>query len=88
MGEAIKVKEKIYLGQHLRKYGAVYAFIILVIVDSMLNNNFLALNTLWNLSIQVLPILLTALGMLLCISTSGIDISTGSLMAVAGVLCA
>ena len=88
MGEAIKVKEKIYLGQHLRKFGAVYAFIILVIVDSMLNKNFLALNTLWNLSIQVLPILLTALGMLLVISTSGIDISTGSLMAVAGVLCA
>ena len=25
MGEAIKVKEKIYLGQHLRKFGAVYA---------------------------------------------------------------
>ena len=88
MGEAIKVKEKIYLGQHLRKFGAVYAFIILVIVDSILNKNFLALNTLWNLSIQVLPILLTALGMLLVISTSGIDISTGSLMAVAGVLCA
>ena len=36
----------------------------------------------------MLPILLTALGMLLVISTSGIDISTGSLMAVAGVLCA
>ena len=72
MGEAIKVKEKIYLGQHLRKFGAVYAFIILVIVDSMLNKNFLALNTLWNLSIQVLPILLTALGMLLVISTSGL----------------
>lgn len=88
MAAKTKTKEKFYLGQHLRKFGAVYAFVILVVVDSLLNKNFLALNTLWNLSIQVLPILLTALGMLLVISTSGIDISTGSLMAVAGVLCA
>lgn len=88
MAAETKTKEKFYLGQHLRKFGAVYAFVILVVVDSLLNKNFLALNTLWNLSIQVLPILLTALGMLLVISTSGIDISTGSLMAVAGVLCA
>ena len=88
MAAMTKTKEKFYLGQHLRKFGAVYAFVILVVVDSLLNKNFLALNTLWNLSIQVLPILLTALGMLLVISTSGIDISTGSLMAVAGVLCA
>ena len=88
MAAKTKTKEKFYLGQHLRKFGAVYAFVILVVVDSLLNKNFLALNALWNLSIQVLPILLTALGMLLVISTSGIDISTGSLMAVAGVLCA
>ncbi len=88
MAAKTKTKEKFYLGQHLRKFGAVYAFVILVVVDSLLNKNFFALNTLWNLSIQVLPILLTALGMLLVISTSGIDISTGSLMAVAGVLCA
>lgn len=88
MAAKTETKEKFYLGQHLRKFGAVYAFVILVVVDSLLNKNFLALNTLWNLSIQVLPILLTALGMLLVISTSGIDISTGSLMAVAGVLCA
>lgn len=88
MAAKTKTKEKFYLGQHLRKFGAVYAFVILVVVDSLLNKKFLALNTLWNLSIQVLPILLTALGMLLVISTSGIDISTGSLMAVAGVLCA
>lgn len=88
MKEMVKEKEKFYLGQHLRKYGAIYAFVILVVADSFLNKNFLDINTLWNLSIQVLPILLTALGMLLVISTSGIDISTGSLMAVAGVLCA
>lgn len=88
MGTTVKAKEGFYLGQHLRKFGAVYAFALLVVVDSLLNKNFLAINTLWNLSIQVLPILLTALGMLLVISTSGIDISTGSLMAVAGVLCA
>ena len=76
------------LGQHFRKFGAVYAFLAIVAVDSLLNENFFAINTLWNLTIQVLPVMLTALGMLLVISTGGIDISVGSIMAVAGVLCA
>lgn len=76
------------LSAHLSKFGAAYAFLCIVIVDSLLNKNFLAVNTFWNLSIQVLPVLLTALGMLLVISTGGIDISVGSVMAVSGVLCA
>ena len=74
--------------RHLRAFGAAYAFLAIVLADSLLNKNFFALNTFWNLSIQVLPVLLTALGMLLVISTGGIDISVGSVMAVAGVLCA
>ena len=86
--DKLEKKEKFYLSQHLKKFGAMYAFLIIVLVDSCLNKNFFALNTFWNLSIQVLPVLLTALGMLLVISTSGIDISVGSLMAVAGVICA
>ncbi len=74
--------------RHFRAFGAAYAFLAIVLADSLLNKNFFALNTFWNLSIQALPVLLTALGMLLVISTGGIDISVGSIMAVAGVLCA
>lgn len=86
--EAKAVKKTTFnFGEHLRKYGAVYALLVIVVVDSMLNKNFFAINTLWNLTIQVLPVMLTALGMLLVISTGGIDISVGSVMAVAGVVC-
>ena len=42
MAAKTKTKKKFYLGQHLRKFGAVYAFVILVVVDSLLNKNFLA----------------------------------------------
>lgn len=84
----VKKKREFNLGEHLKKYGAVYAFIVIVVVDSLLNKNFLSINTLWNLTIQVLPVMLTAMGMLLIISTGGIDISVGSIMAVAGVVCA
>lgn len=82
------VWQKLDLSQFLKKYGSVCAFLAIIAVDSCLNENFFAINTFWNLIIQSLPVILTALGMLLVISTGGIDISVGSVMAVAGVLCA
>lgn len=87
MEAKIAREKKFDLGEHLKKFGAIYALLIIVVVDSLLNKNFFAINTLWNLAIQVLPVMLTALGMLLVISTGGIDISVGSVMAVAGVVC-
>ncbi len=74
------------LSEHLKKFGVVYALLALVIVNTFMNDNFFKLNTFWNLSIQVLPIMLTALGMLLVISSGGIDISVGSVMAIAAVM--
>ena len=71
---------------HLRKFGAVYAFLLLVVVNAISNKNFLAVNTLWNLLIQAFPIIITSLGMLFVISSGGIDVSVGSVMAVAGAL--
>lgn len=71
---------------HLRKFGAVYAFLLLVIVNAVSNKHFLAVNTLWNLLIQAFPIIITSLGMLFVISSGGIDVSVGSVMAVAGAL--
>ncbi len=74
------------VGAHLRKFGAVYAFLLLVIVNAVSNKNFLAVNTLWNLLIQAFPIIITSLGMLFVISSGGIDVSVGSVMAVAGAI--
>lgn len=81
-----KEREAFDLNAHLRKYGTIYAFVILIAVNTLLNKNFFALNTFWNLSIQVLPTMLTALGMMLVISSGGIDISVGSVMAISAVM--
>ncbi len=72
------------LNEHLKKFGAVYAFLLLIIVNAISNKNFLAVNTMWNLLIQAFPIIITSLGMLFVISSGGIDVSVGSVMAVAG----
>lgn len=71
---------------HLRKYGTIYAFAALIIINVFLNRNFASLGTLWNLTIQVLPTMLTSLGMVLVISSGGIDISVGSVMAISAVM--
>ena len=59
---------------HLRKFGAVYAFLLLVIVNAVSDKHFLAVNTLWNLLIQAFPIIITSLGMLFVISSGGIAV--------------
>ena len=72
------------LSDHLKRFGAVYALLLLIIVNTISNRNFLAVNTMWNLLIQAFPIIITALGMLFVISSGGIDVSVGSVMALAG----
>ncbi|MCR4705630.1 MAG: ABC transporter permease [Lachnospiraceae bacterium] len=74
------------VNEHIRKFGAVYAFLLLVILNAISNENFFTVNTMWNLLIQSFPIIITALGMLFVISSGGIDVSVGSVMAVAGAL--
>lgn len=71
---------------NLKKYGTLYALLAIVIVNCVMTPNFLAVNTFWNLSIQVLPTILTAIGMTFVISSGGIDISVGSVMAISAVM--
>ena len=72
-------------GQNIRKYGTIYAFLLLFFFNIVFTRNFASMGTLWNLTIQVLPTMLTALGMVLVISSGGIDISVGSVMAISAV---
>jgi ribose/xylose/arabinose/galactoside ABC-type transport system permease subunit len=66
--------------------GALIALILLSIYNAIGTANFLAWSTLRvNLS-QVSTIVLVGVGMTLVIATGGIDLSVGSLMAIAGVL--
>lgn len=71
-----------------RKYSAITLLVIFIILNSFLTPNFFRLNNLNNIITQMAPTILTGMGMTLVISTGGIDISVGSLMALSGVLSA
>ncbi len=58
----------------------------LVIFNAIFTNNFATTVTFWNLLVQVAPIILVALGMAMVIGTGGIDISVGSVMAIASAI--
>ena len=74
------------VNDHLKRFGAVYAFLLLIVINAVSNKNFLAVNTMWNLLIQAFPIIITSMGMLFVISSGGIDVSVGSVMAAAGAI--
>jgi ribose/xylose/arabinose/galactoside ABC-type transport system permease subunit len=69
-------------------YGALLALILLVFLNLAFTQNFAAWNNLWNILLQVTPTMLVAVGMTFVIATGGIDLSVGSVMAVASALAA
>ena len=66
--------------------GAIGALILLSIFNAVATTNFLTLATLRVNLTQVSTIVLVGIGMTLVIATGGIDLSVGSLMAIAGSL--
>ena len=67
-------------------YGALIALVILIIFDTFFTKQFSSLSAISNTLILVAPVLIISVGMTLVISTGGIDISVGSVMAIAGVM--
>ncbi|MBB5868005.1 ribose transport system permease protein [Allocatelliglobosispora scoriae] len=67
----------------LQDYGVYGAVAALVVFNAAFTDNFLALGNLRTQLIQVAPVLVVALGMALVIGTEGIDLSVGSVMALA-----
>ena len=66
--------------------GALYALILLSIFNAIATTNFLVWSTFRVNLTQVSTIVLVGIGMTLVIATGGIDLSVGSLMAIAGSL--
>lgn len=64
------------------------ALLFLIIGNVIFTRNFWALSNVWNILIQVAPTMLAAIGMSLVIATGGIDLSIGSLMAIASAVTA
>jgi ribose transport system permease protein len=72
----------------LKNQGALVAFILLFVFASLKYDRFLTFINFSNISRQVSMIGLVAVGMTFVIITGGIDLSVGSILAVAGVLAA
>jgi ribose/xylose/arabinose/galactoside ABC-type transport system permease subunit len=65
---------------------ALGALILLVLVNAWSTPNFATTSNLWNVLLQVSTVALVAIGMTLVVSTGGIDLSVGSVMAVGGAI--
>jgi ribose/xylose/arabinose/galactoside ABC-type transport system permease subunit len=77
-----------YLTSGLKKYGIFLGFLAIVIVLSLLSPAFLTFRNLANIVRQTSIHGIMAVGMTFVILTAGIDLSVGSMLALAGVLCA
>ncbi len=67
-------------------YGALAALLLLVVFNLIFTGNFVTEQTLYVNLTQVATVVIVATGMTLVIATGGIDLSVGSLMAIAGAL--
>jgi galactofuranose transport system permease protein len=75
---------RLNMAQLLSRYGTFAAFILLLLFNLIVTPNFLSWQTLNVNLTQVATIVIVAVGMTLVIATGGIDLSVGSLMAIAG----
>lgn len=81
-------KNKIKFNHKLKNYSSVIFLLALIIFNMIFTPNFNSLNTVNNVITQILPVILTSMGMTIVISTGGIDISVGSVMAISGIVAA
>ncbi|HVF57098.1 MAG TPA: ABC transporter permease [Pyrinomonadaceae bacterium] len=76
------------LADYAPTYGALAALVLLVVVNLLVTPNFADPNNFRNILLQVAPTVLVAMGMTLVIATGGIDLSVGSVMAIASAVAA
>jgi galactofuranose transport system permease protein len=69
-------------------YGAAAALVIIVLLNGFFTPNFADIDNFRNILVQVTPTMLVAIGMTFVIATGGIDLSVGSVMAVASAVAA
>jgi ribose/xylose/arabinose/galactoside ABC-type transport system permease subunit len=69
-------------------YGAAAALVLLVVANLIFTPHFADLNNFRNILLQVAPTALVATGMTFVIATGGIDLSVGSVMAIASATAA
>lgn len=78
--------QKINVNSIVIKYSSLIFLALLLIINSIFTRGFFSVQTLWNLVVQITPVVFVAIGMTFIISSGGIDISVGSTMAISGML--
>jgi ribose transport system permease protein len=86
--ESKKNSPKEWIGNLLLEYGTFVVLVIIVIANAIFTRNFFSIGTLWNLVFQCTTVMILAMGMTIVIAAGGIDISVGSMMACASMVCA
>ncbi len=81
-------KQKLTFQGILSKYGMVFVLVIMFIILCLVNQNFRTLNNFINILTQTSIFGIMALGMTLVIISKGIDLSVGSVLALAAVVAA
>lgn len=70
----------------LQKYGVYLALVLVLLFNLVFTPNFFDLDNFRTQFVQVVPVLIVALGMALVIGTEGIDLSVGAVMALAAAI--
>ena len=70
----------------LKEYSTLMLLGLMLLINVIFTPNFFSIGTVWNIIIQTCSIILTGMGMTIVISTGGIDISVGSVMALSGII--
>ena len=78
--------QTLFRGRSAQEYGVYVALALVLIVNAIITDNFVTFQGLRTQLIQVVPVLLVALGMALVIGTEGIDLSVGAVMAISAAL--
>lgn len=84
MNSAARNKEDVIA--MLKQYSAFILLALMLLLNLFITPNFFRMGTLWNIISQTCTIILTGMGMTMVISTGGIDISVGAVMALGGVI--
>lgn len=83
-----RTRQKLNFSDYAPTYGAAIALLVLLILNLALTPGFASVNNFSNILVQVTPTMLVAIGMTFVIATGGIDLSVGSVMAIASAVTA
>ncbi len=70
----------------IKKFGSLIGLILISIIFSFLSPNFLTVNNLMNVGLQMAVIAIIAIGQMMVIIAAGIDLSVGSILAFSGIV--